>query len=107
MTYVGTRDQCADSLTKFLTGGQEQIRATEQLSLVDLEKWLPRRTELVTKARGIRLSGCSELSGFAPGVFRVSASGPDRPFRGFSGVSGPCSLDCGKKTSVSHWTKFM
>ena len=90
VTFVGTRDQCADSLTKFLKGGQEQIRATEQLSLVNLEKWLPRKTELVTKARGIRLSGCPEFSGFAPGVFRVSASGPDRPAKAGTGAStGP------------------
>ena len=95
VTYVGTRDQCADSLTKFLKGGQEQIRAIEHLSLIDLEKWLPRRMELVTKARGIKLSGCSGISGFAPGVFRISVS--DRPFREFSGGSGPCLLDCGEK----------
>ena len=33
VTYVGTDDQCADSLTKFLRGGPDQRRAREHLSL--------------------------------------------------------------------------
>ena len=103
VTYVGTREQCADSLTKFLKGGQEQIRATEQLSLVDLEKWLPRKTELVTKARGIRFSGRPEIFGLAPGVSRVFVSEPNQLGRKFSTFLGPRSLDSGEKTYVSHF----
>ena len=71
--------------------GQEQIRAIEHLSQIDLEKWLPRKVELVTKATGVKLSDCPGISRSAPGVFRVSAPGgfrvsfSDRPLRGFSG----------------------
>ena len=87
VTYVGTRDQCADSLTKFLRGGQEQIRACGHLSLIDLEKWLPRKMELVAEARGIKLSG---FSSSAPGVFRIFV--PDRTVGRGSELSGPLSL---------------
>ena len=34
---MGTKDQCADSLTKFLRGGPDQIKAREHLSSVSLE----------------------------------------------------------------------
>ena len=107
VTYVGTRDQCADSLTKFLKGGQEQIRAIGHLSLIDLEKWLPRKVELATKAQGVKLSGGSGISGFAPGVCRVSAPGvfqafvPDRSFRRDSELSGPLSLAWRKNICVT------
>ena len=37
ISYVGTKSQCADSLTKFLRGGPEQNKAREHLSLVNLE----------------------------------------------------------------------
>ena len=37
ISYVGTKNQCADSLTKFLRGGPEQNKAREHLSLVNLE----------------------------------------------------------------------
>ena len=32
VSYVSTLDQCADSLTKFLKGGQDQKRANAHLS---------------------------------------------------------------------------
>ena len=53
ISYVGTKDQCADSLTKFLRGGQDQLKARVHLSLVNLESWLPGRG-LITKAKGIK-----------------------------------------------------
>ena len=37
ISYVGTKEQCADSLTKFLRGGPDQNKAREHLSLVSLE----------------------------------------------------------------------
>ena len=36
ISYVGTKEQCADSLTKFLRGGPDQVRARQQLSLADV-----------------------------------------------------------------------
>ena len=36
VSYVGTKGQCADSLTKFLRGGPDQVRARQQLSLADV-----------------------------------------------------------------------
>ena len=56
VSYVSTKDQCADSLTKYLRGGQNQQRANAHLSLVKLEDWLPRRGQ-VTKATRVRFSG--------------------------------------------------
>ena len=35
ISYVGIKEQCADSLTKFLRGGPDQLRARQQLSLAD------------------------------------------------------------------------
>ena len=40
ISYVGTKEQCADSLTKFLRGGPDQLKAREQLSLVDSTVWV-------------------------------------------------------------------
>ena len=34
---MGTKDQCADSLAKFLRGGPDQKKAREHLSLINLE----------------------------------------------------------------------
>ena len=39
ISYVGTKHQCADSLTKFLRSGPDQVKAREHLSLVNLEGW--------------------------------------------------------------------
>ena len=41
--YVNTLDQCADSLTKFLKGGQDQKRASAHLSLIELRNWTTRK----------------------------------------------------------------
>ena len=65
-------DQCADSLTKFLRGGQNQQRANAHLSLVKLEDWLPRRGQ-VTRAKRVRFS--NKLEFFEPRVKRVFLSG--------------------------------
>ena len=105
VTYVSTRDQCADSLTKFLKGGQDQLRANEHLSLVNLEEWLPRRG-LVTKARGVRFSDRPEIFHFVPGVFRVFVSEPDLSDREFSTVFGPASLDWRKNVCVGCLNKM-
>ena len=40
VTYVNTKDQCADSLTKFFKGGQDQLRVRTHLSLLGIGKWL-------------------------------------------------------------------
>ena len=40
--YVSTIDQCADSLTKFSTGGPEQRRSVEHLALAEV---MPRQPE--------------------------------------------------------------
>ena len=40
--YIPTKDQCADSLTKFMKSGKEQARINVQhLGLVDVDTWLP------------------------------------------------------------------
>ena len=43
ISYVGTKDQCADSLTKFLRGGPDQNKAREHLSLISLEGYMSGR----------------------------------------------------------------
>ena len=53
VSYVSTKDECADSLTKYLKGGESQQRAYAHLSLVNLENWLPRKG-LVTGAKRVR-----------------------------------------------------
>ena len=56
VTCVGTKDQCADSLTKFLRGGPDQIKAREHLSLVSLEN--------CTNGRGAHVKACGLRSSF-------------------------------------------
>ena len=105
VTYVNTLDQCADSLTKFLRGGQDQRKANAHLSLLDLDDWLPRR-ELKTKASGVQLFS-GDRGVFRPRVSRVFSEGPELR-SGFT--FGPVllagekkvSLVRRKKTSVSH-----
>ena len=74
VTYVSTKDQCADSLTKYLKGGEPQKKANMQLSLMDLDHWLPGK-DLVTRAKKARFSSRFEF--FQPVVKRVFCSGPD------------------------------
>ena len=50
---VGTKDQCADSLTKYLKGGENQQKANKQLSLIDLDNWLPGNA-LAARAERVR-----------------------------------------------------
>ena len=74
ITYVSTKDQCADSLTKYLKGGEPQKKANLQLSLIDLDSWLPEK-DLITRAKEVRFS--SEFEFFQPVVKRVFCSSPD------------------------------
>ena len=53
VSYVSTNDQCADSLTKYSRGGENQQVANAHMSLVKLENWLPRRGQ-VTRAKRVR-----------------------------------------------------
>ena len=53
VTYVSTKDQCVDSFTKYLKGGEPQKKANMQLSLMDLDHWLPGK-DLVTRAKKVR-----------------------------------------------------
>ena len=72
--YVSTKDQCADSLTKYLKGGESQKKANFQLSLIDLDSWLLGK-DLITRARKVR---CHKKFGiFQPVVKRIFCSGPD------------------------------
>ena len=55
ISYVGTKEQCADSLTKFLRGGPDQNQAREHLSLVSLEDCISGR-DAHANACGLRNS---------------------------------------------------
>ena len=96
VTYVSTVDQCADSVTRFLRGRQDQKRAIAHFSLIDLEDWLPRR-ELRTKASGVQL-----LSGdhgvFRSRVSRVFSVGPE--LSGSGVAFGPVLLAGEEKASL-------
>ena len=74
VTYVSTKDQCADSLTKYLKGGEPQKKANMQLSLIDLDHWLPGK-DLVTRAKRVQFSTEFEL--FEPVVKCIFCSDPD------------------------------
>ena len=83
VSYVSTFNQCADSLTKSLKGGQDQLRANLHLSSVNLENWLPRRG-LSTKASGVQQF--SDQTGVVgPRVSRVFFSEPGFRVRNFWG----------------------
>ena len=73
-SFVSTKDQCADSLTKYLRGGENQQRANAHLSVVKLEDWLPRRGHVTRAQKG---AFSDKLEFFEPGVKRVFLSGPD------------------------------
>ena len=69
ISYVGTKEQCADSLTKFLRGGPDQQKAREQLSLISLEHCISGR---VTHAKTCGLhKSFRETGTFGPRVSRV------------------------------------
>ena len=94
ISYVGTKEQCADTLTKFLRGGPDQLKAREQLSLLDVEGWIV--------ARSSHAKVCGVENGeFGPRVCRVSYSGSDELHFGFSGLEdfqfGPFSPDREKR----------
>ena len=93
ISYLGIKEQCADTLTKFLRGGPDQLKAREQLSLLDLEGWIAGRSSHA-KVCGV------ENGEFGPRVCRVSYSGSDELHFGLSGLEvfqfGPFSPDRGK-----------
>ena len=91
VSHVSTVDQCADPLTKFLRGGQNQQGANAHLSLVKLEDWLPRRGQ-VTRANRVRFSDQPKF--FEPRVKRVFLSGPE-----FSTTVGQTSFAQNKELS--------
>merc|ERR1711989_33034 len=72
VSYVGTKQQCADSLTKFLRGGPDQIKAREHLSLVSLESCTNGRGAHA-KASGLRNS-FRATDVFGPRICRVICS---------------------------------
>merc|ERR1711973_37264 len=72
VSYVGTKQQCADSLTKFLRGGPDQAKAREHLSLVSLEHYTKGRG-VPAKAGKLRVRfGTTEV--FHPRICRVICS---------------------------------
>ena len=95
ISYVGTKEQCADTLTKFLRGGPDQLKAREQRSLLNLEDWIPGRGSHA-KACGVK-NGFYPTGEFGPRVCRISYSGPDELHSELSGLEGfqfgPFSLD--------------
>ena len=75
--YVSTSENCADSLTKFLKGGQDQAKANLHLSLVNLENWLPKAQSIkpVKEAKGVRFS--KEVEFHRPRISCVIVSNPE------------------------------
>ena len=102
ISYVGTKEQCADALTKFLRGGPDQSKAREQLSLVNMEGW--------KTGRGPRAKACGVKNDFyptgefGPKVCRICCSEPDELLSEFSGPEvfhfGPFSSARGKNVCV-------
>ena len=97
ISYVGTKEQCADSLTKFLRGGPDQNKAREHLSLVSLEDCISGRDAHV-KACGLRNSFRATGSS-GPRLCRVFCPSPDSfvPELSGSGPFGPLSFVRRKK----------
>ena len=91
ISYVGTKEQCADALTKFLRSGTDQVKAREHLSLVDVRDCQTGRGEQA-KACG---SGNRFLSAgeFGPRACRgiCPESGELRSEFSGSGTFGPFS----------------
>merc|ERR1712240_217341 len=75
VTYVSTHDQCADSRTKYLKGAEPQKKANLQLSLIDLDSWLPGK-DLITRAKKVRFHD-NRFGIFQPVAKRIFCSGPD------------------------------
>ena len=99
---MGTEDQCADSLTKFLRGGPDQSKAREHLSLVSLESWNPGRgTQAKACGASDSFPGTGELG---PRICRVICPISGELLSGLSELEpfGPLSLARRKKTSVSQ-----
>ena len=97
ISFVGTKDQCADSLTKFLKGGPDQNKAREHLSLINNEDSGGERDALA-RVNGIR-TNLRAVGSFGPRLCRVSCSSPDFsvPQRSGSGTFGPFSFVRRKK----------
>ena len=100
VSFVGTKDQCADSLTKFLRGGPDQSKAREHLSLVSLESWNPGRG---TQAKACGASDSFPVTGeFGPRICRVICPSSGELLSGLSepGTFGPLSLARRKNVCV-------
>ena len=97
ISFVGTKDQCADSLTKFLKGGPDQNKAREHLSLINNEDSGSERDALA-RVNGIR-TNLRAVGSFGPRLCRVSCSSSDFsvPQRSGSGTFGPFSFVRRKK----------
>ena len=104
ISYVGTKDQCADALTKFLRGGPDQLKAREQLSLVKLEGCKTGRGTHA-KASGVENS-FSPTGEFGPRICRVRCPDPDELLSNLSGpeVFGPLS-PVRRKKRLCHKSK--
>ena len=97
ISYVGTKEQCADALTKFLRGGPDQSKAREHLSLVSMESCKTGRGAHA-KASGVENS-FSSTGEFGPRVCRVICPDSGELLSDLSGPGGfgPFSLARGKK----------
>ena len=97
VSYVGTKDQCADSLTKFLKGGPDQNKAREHLSLRSIEDGVCER-DTHARVSGLRTS-LRTAGSSGPQLFRVECSSPDSfvPQLSGSGSFGPLSSARRKK----------
>ena len=102
ISYVGTKEQSADALTKFLRGGPDQVKAREHLSLASLEN--------CKTGRGAHAKACGVENSFSstgelgPRICRViyPGSGELLPELSGPGTFGPFSLARRKKTSMSQ-----
>ena len=97
ISYVGTKEQCADALTKFLRSGTDQVKAREHLSLVDVSDCQTGRGEQA-KACGLVNSSLS-AGEFGPRACRVTCPESGELCSEFSdlGTIGPFSPARGKK----------
>ena len=101
VSYVGTKDQCADSLTKFLRVGPDQVKAREHLSLVSLENCNTGRGAHA-KACGVENSFPS-TGDFGPRICRVICPSPGELLSELSGPGtfGPLLLARRKNVCVA------
>ena len=91
ISYVGTKEQCVDALTKFLRSGTDQVKAREHLSLVDVRDCqIGRGEQAKSCGSGNSFSSAGE---FGPRACRVFCPelGEQRSEFSVSGTVGPFS----------------